>query len=127
MSPASTLKKTQTIGGYIAGLKGTQREVAEALTALIRKTIPKAEESIKWGVPWWEQDGELCCLYKSQDHVNLGFWRGTELTDPDGLLEGSGKGMRHVKYWEVSDIKKTKLAAMLKEALRLNRENPKLS
>ncbi|MEZ4223304.1 MAG: DUF1801 domain-containing protein [Polyangiaceae bacterium] len=30
-------------------------------------------------------------------HVNLGFFRGAELSDPDGLLEGAGKFMRHVK------------------------------
>lgn len=30
-------------------------------------------------------------------HVNVGFFRGAELADPDGLLEGTGKFMRHVK------------------------------
>lgn len=30
-------------------------------------------------------------------HVNVGFFRGAELDDPDGLLEGAGKYMRHVK------------------------------
>ena len=30
-------------------------------------------------------------------HVNVGFFLGAELADPDGLLEGTGKFMRHVK------------------------------
>ena len=30
-------------------------------------------------------------------HVNVGFFRGAELADPDNLLQGSGKFMRHVK------------------------------
>ena len=30
-------------------------------------------------------------------HVNVGFFRGAELADPAGLLEGRGKFMRHVK------------------------------
>lgn len=30
-------------------------------------------------------------------HVNVGFFRGAELEDPDGLLEGKGRFMRHVK------------------------------
>jgi len=30
-------------------------------------------------------------------HVNVGFFRGAELNDPNGLLEGTGKFMRHVK------------------------------
>lgn len=30
-------------------------------------------------------------------HVNVGFFQGAELLDPSGLLEGTGKFMRHVK------------------------------
>jgi hypothetical protein len=30
-------------------------------------------------------------------HVNVGFFRGAEIPDPAGLLEGTGKLMRHVK------------------------------
>jgi hypothetical protein len=30
-------------------------------------------------------------------HVNVGFFRGAEMADPEGLLEGTGKFMRHVK------------------------------
>ena len=30
-------------------------------------------------------------------HVNVGFFRGATLDDPAGLLEGTGKRMRHVK------------------------------
>ena len=30
-------------------------------------------------------------------HVNVGFFRGAEISDPNGLLEGTGKFMRHVK------------------------------
>lgn len=30
-------------------------------------------------------------------HINIGFFQGAELPDPKGLLEGTGKFMRHVK------------------------------
>ena len=30
-------------------------------------------------------------------HVNVGFFRGAELADPAGLLQGTGKFMRHTK------------------------------
>jgi hypothetical protein len=30
-------------------------------------------------------------------HVDVGFFRGAELRDPNGLLEGTGRFMRHVK------------------------------
>jgi hypothetical protein len=30
-------------------------------------------------------------------HVNVGFFRGAEIADPNGLLQGTGRFMRHVK------------------------------
>ena len=37
-------------------------------------------------------------------HVNVGFFRGAEIPDPDGLLEGTGKFMRHVKLRPHGDV-----------------------
>ena len=43
--------------------------------------------------------GELAFAYVDafKAHVNVGFFNGSELADPAGLLEGAGKFMRHVK------------------------------
>lgn len=43
--------------------------------------------------------GDAAFAYVSafRAHVNVGFFRGAELEDPAGLLEGTGKRMRHVK------------------------------
>lgn len=40
----------------------------------------------------------------STAHVNVGFFRGAELADPSGLLEGDGKFMRHVKLRPDSEV-----------------------
>ena len=37
-------------------------------------------------------------------HVNVGFFRGAEIADPERLLEGTGKFMRHVKLRPESDV-----------------------
>ena len=37
-------------------------------------------------------------------HVNVGFFRGAEIADPDGLLEGTGRFMRHVKLRPGSEV-----------------------
>jgi hypothetical protein len=39
-----------------------------------------------------------------RSHVNVGFFRGAELPDPDGLLEGTGRFMRHVKLWPGTNL-----------------------
>ncbi len=37
-------------------------------------------------------------------HANLGFLGGASLNDPDGVLEGTGAAMRHVKFASASEI-----------------------
>ncbi len=37
-------------------------------------------------------------------HVNVGFSRSAELADPQGLLEGTGKYIRHIKLRQGGDI-----------------------
>ena len=46
-------------------------------------------------------------------HVNVGFFRGAELSDPSHLLEGTGKFMRHVKLRPGSDVDATALMKLI--------------
>jgi hypothetical protein len=49
-------------------------------------------------------------------HVNVGFFLGAQLADPAGLLEGTGKNMRHVKLRPGSEIDREALAALIQAA-----------
>jgi hypothetical protein len=51
-----------------------------------------------------------------KDHVNVGFFRGAEIADPEGLLEGTGKYMRHVKLRPECRINAPALVALIKTA-----------
>lgn len=49
-------------------------------------------------------------------HVNVGFFRGAEIADPEGLLEGTGKFMRHVKLRPERDVDTTALMELIETA-----------
>jgi hypothetical protein len=49
-------------------------------------------------------------------HVNVGFFRGAEIADPDGLLEGTGRFMRHVKLRPERDVNATALRKLIEIA-----------
>ena len=51
-------------------------------------------------------------------HVNVGFFRGAELADPAGLLEGTGKFMRHVKLRPDRRFDSSALIALIETAYR---------
>ncbi len=54
--------------------------------------------------------------------VNLGFYQGVELADPEGLLEGTGAKMRHVKIRSLDDARRLAVQALIKGALAKRRE-----
>ena len=49
--------------------------------------------------------------------VNLGFYHGASLPDPAGLLEGSGKALRHVKLRDVPATQATAITELLQRAI----------
>ncbi len=49
-------------------------------------------------------------------HVNVGFFRGAELPDPAGLLEGTGRFMRHVKLRPDGSVDPVALRALIRAA-----------
>ncbi|HZR37911.1 MAG TPA: DUF1801 domain-containing protein [Nevskia sp.] len=51
-------------------------------------------------------------------HVNVGFFRGAELPDPDGLLQGTGRYMRHVKLRPGQAVNEAALERLVQAAYR---------
>lgn len=49
-------------------------------------------------------------------HVNVGFFLGTELHDPAGLLAGTGKFMRHVKLLPGKEVDERGLESLIEDA-----------
>lgn len=101
------------------------QEIVGGLRELVREVVPEAAETVNpWGIPTFELDGPICYFMVAKKHVTFGFPRGTSLTDPHGLLEGTGKDMRHVKLRNVEDLRREGLRELVEEAVRLNRETP---
>jgi hypothetical protein len=111
----------KTVDGYIASLAGWQAEVVSRVRDLVRAAAPEAKESIKWAQPVFEQDGPFAYVKSFKHSVNFGFWRGAELDDPHGLLQGTGEKMRHIKLAGVDDIREEALAGFVRQAVALNR------
>lgn len=49
-------------------------------------------------------------------HVNVGFFLGAYIADPDGLLQGTGKFMRHVKLGPGREVDAAALTQMIETA-----------
>ena len=109
-----------TIDAYAKELDDWRGDVVRELDALVRKAAPKATGTIKWAQPVYEQNGPFAYVKAFSAAVNFGFWRGSDLTDPDDALEGTGDRMRHVKIRSAEDVGLARFTAWVQEAVALN-------
>ena len=58
----------------------------------------------------------ICNIHVFARHVLLGFPRGTDLDDPAGVLQGTGKGLRHITVKKLSDLDRPEIRPYLRQA-----------
>ena len=63
-----------------------------------------------------------CYVMPLKERVNLGFYQGASLPDPQGLLEGTGKSLRHVKVHSMKIAKSTALKNLISTSYRERRD-----
>ncbi|MEJ2010699.1 MAG: DUF1801 domain-containing protein [Anaerolineales bacterium] len=112
--------REKTVDAYILSLDPWQAEIARKLRAIVKAAAPEASESIKWAQPVYELNGPFAYFKAFKNTVNFGFWRGADLEDPQGLLEGSGEKMRHVKLGKVEEVDRELLTGFVRQAVELN-------
>jgi len=113
---------SMSVDEYIAGLDSWKGEVVASVRRIILAAVPEAEESIKWAQPVYELNGPFSYMKAFKNSVNFGFWRGVDINDPTGLLQGSGEKMRHFKLTRLEDINEEVFTDYVKQAVALNLE-----
>jgi hypothetical protein len=88
-------------------------DLALALREIILEEVPGASESIYQVYTvaiWFGFSGKMkdmfCYITTSAEHINLGFPRGSTLPDPNHVLEGEGKTMRHIKFASIAEVER---------------------
>ena len=101
------------------------RDLALRTRALIRDVLPDVVEvpwprqrTVGFGVGPRKMSEHFCYIAVLADRVNLGFNYGSELPDPEGLLEGTGKLFRHVKVTGPEDLASPALRRLVEAASR---------
>lgn len=101
------------VTAYIEKASAEHQEILEELRALIFNTVDGIEEYYKWSRPVYGFSTNEVYLQHSKKHVTLGFMNGTSIPDELGILEGSGKDLRHIKIRTKADIKVNIFTQML--------------
>ena len=124
-------KRDKRVETYIANSAPFARPVLNHLREIVHQGCPDAEETIKWGMPFFEYKDEILCNMASfKKHCSFGFWKASILSDPDHILELVGKtSMGSLgQLTDLSDLPPNRiLIKYIKAAAKLNKEGVKVA
>jgi hypothetical protein len=113
----STLRRDPAIEVWMREHAGELGAIAQRWFEVMRECGDDVREILHDGHPT-ACVGDVAFAYVNafRAHVNVGFFRGAEIADPAGLLQGSGKLMRHVKLEPGRDVDEEALVKLIETA-----------
>jgi len=115
--PLMKMKAYASFDAYLEDQGSKNKEIIRALRKFVRRVEPGLSEAVKWGNGCWiGRNGPVAYVYSDTGCVQFGFFNGSSLKDPKGLLEGKGRYVRHTKVCAPSDIDQRAFAALLRQA-----------
>ena len=100
---ANTKTGDPAVDTFLKGYSPQVREIAVKAREVILSVLPDATEKVYpgWKVIQYGAGADMKSVFAAispqRERVNLGLANGAALPDPDGLLEGDGKAIRHLK------------------------------
>jgi hypothetical protein len=109
----------ETIDELFPSTPDAVRVILAEVRTVVRDVVPRATETFYHGALGYGPNGSgsdrILYIAPQNGYVNLGLFFGVETPDPTGLLEGSGKRMRHVKIRTVLAVQDPALIPLIQE------------
>src|SRR5215831_2426581 len=95
---SGSARRNSAINTWLTAEPAELRSIAREWFVRMRQCGDDVREALHDGCPVaCVEDAPFAYVNTFKGHVNVGFFCGSSLNDPAGLLEGNGKHMRHVK------------------------------
>lgn len=96
------------------------RKIVALIRQAMRELAPQAHEEIRYGMPVYKGKSLFAWINPPKKDVKLSFTRGKQLEDSYGLLKGTAKGSRYLRFKNTAEVKKEVLEYYVKQALVLD-------
>lgn len=113
-----TKQSVQSLVADIRLVSEQNYQIVAAVQSLVQQLFAACTEEVKYGGILFSSGCQFCGVFAYQAHVSVEFSCGAQIIDTFGLLEGVGKGRRHLKLHSVAAIEDKKLAEYLRLALQ---------
>ncbi len=110
-------RKNETVDDYIKTRTPLVAALIKELREFALRALPGSSEAMQYGAPVIVNalGTPVIYLFGAKEHVNFGFLRSAELSDPDAVLRGSGKPSKHVRLLCGKPIDKDLLLSFVKQ------------
>ncbi len=113
----TSVRRDPAIGAWMREHSGELGQIAQRWFEVMRRCGDDVRELLHDGHPTaCVGDAAFAYVNAFTAHVNVGFFRGAEIADPEGLLEGTGKFMRHVKLRPEGHVDAAALGSLIETA-----------
>src|SRR5580765_6471999 len=119
-----TMPTDKRIDQYIEEKADFAKPILKHIRELVHKACPDVEETIKWGMPYFDYHGSTVCgIAAFKEHCTFLFWKASLMKDPEKIFQISDReAMGHFgRITSMKDLPSDKiLIAYIKEAAKLN-------
>jgi uncharacterized protein YdeI (YjbR/CyaY-like superfamily) len=116
------------VDAYIAKAPAFAQPILKHLRKLIHEACPAVQETIKWGVPFFDYKGALCSMASFKAHCGFGLWKEKLIPDPKGYIKTGAEGAAG-SFGKITTLKELPpdkvLLQFIKAACKLNDDGVK--
>lgn len=95
--------------------------LSRAVYDLVAEVDPTLHRMKRWGFPGFVGNSTIATVCGLSNHVNLQFFYGVHLPNPERLLEGTGKDLRHIKFHFMPDVAREGLRDVILAAIEYDK------
>ncbi len=119
--------QAKNVDDYIAGSAKESRAKLEELRKVIKSAVPKAEETISWGIPFYKYQGILAGFAVFKNHVSFGLSYALDSKLREDLAKkGYPTGSKTIQIRFDQKVPATAIKKMLKERAKINEAKRKM-
>ncbi len=107
MNPGKSMKMKAyaSFAEWKADQSAQNKKLISILQRVIKEQAPHLDTGVKWGQGcWFDGFVQVMFIHAEPDHIQFGFYMGSDMDDPLRLLRGKGKHVRHVRIESQKDI-----------------------
>jgi hypothetical protein len=123
--PEQLKRLPSTVRPTVKAAIKTVKQIAPKANEIIYRSQPPRSSSAMWKIVRYSVDGaNVVGIGTFPNHSTMFFYRGRELDDGSGLLQGSGKDARFITLRTAADAERQVVKRLVRKAFKLGQAAP---